>query len=258
MAAIVDMHCHVLPGVDDGPETMEESMAVLREAVSQGISAMIVTPHFHPGRYRVDAARIREALGQTRRAIAAEGLKLRLIPGQECYYYSGLLGELEAGNALTMNGTRYVLVEFDEDTLYSKIQLAMRELTDGGYIPIIAHYERYQCLYRRVERLDELRAKGALLQLNFDRLLEKDRLFRPNLWRKLLKDGYVDFLGSDTHGMEFRPLHVKQAMAWLTADVRPELRKRILTDNIRLLLGQDGAAAARPGRVARGNTEMGG
>lgn len=258
MAAIVDMHCHVLPGVDDGPETMEESMAVLREAVSQGISAMIVTPHFHPGRYRVDAARIREVLGQTRRAIAAEGLKLRLIPGQECYYYSGLLGELEAGNALTMNGTRYVLVEFDEDTLYSKIQLAMRELTDGGYIPIIAHYERYQCLYRRVERLDELRAKGALLQLNFDRLLEKDRLFRPNLWRKLLKDGYVDFLGSDTHGMEFRPLHVKQAMAWLTADVRAELRKRILTDNIRLLLGQDGAAAARPGRVARGNTEMGG
>ncbi|MBR1821345.1 MAG: hypothetical protein IJ769_06950 [Clostridia bacterium] len=252
------MHCHVLPGVDDGPAAIEESMAVLKEAARQGIGAMIVTPHFHPGRYRVDASRILETLNQMRGAIAREGLKIRLVPGQECYYYSGLLEELEAGNALTMAGTNYVLVEFDGDTLYSKIQLAVRELGENGYRPIIAHYERYSCLHKRTDRLDELRARGAMLQMNFDRLLDRDSLFHPNQWRRLLKEGYVDFLGSDTHGMKFRPLHVKQAVAWMTAEVKPELRKKILTDNIRLLLGQNANAAARPGRFRRGNTEIGG
>ena len=179
MAAIVDMHCHVLPGVDDGPETMEASMAVLREASRQGIGTMIVTPHFHPGRYTVDAPRIREALIQTRGAIAAEGLNLRLVPGQECYYYSGLVEALESRRALTLAGTNYVLVEFEEDTLYSTVQFAVRELGECGYHPIIAHYERYICLYKRKDRLDELRGKGAMLQLNFDRLLDKDNLFTP-------------------------------------------------------------------------------
>ena len=256
MASIVDMHCHVLPGVDDGPETMKESMAVLKEACRQGIGMMIVTPHFHPGRYTVDAAHILKSLDRVQKAIDQEGLKLKLVPGQECYYYSGLLNELEAGSALTMAGTDFVLVEFEEDTLYSTIQLAVRQLSENGYRPIIAHFERYNCLLKRIDRLDELREKGAMFQINFDRLLEKDRLFRPNLWRRLLKDGYVDFLGSDTHGMDFRPLHVKQAVAWLKAEVPSDLRKQILTENIRMLLGEYAAAMPRGARTSRAKVEL--
>lgn len=232
---IVDMHCHILPGVDDGPATMKESLAALKEAQRQEIGAMIVTPHFHPGRYAVTAEMALATLERVKRQAAAEGLNMRLYPGQECYYYSGLLEQLEAGNVLTMNGTPYVLVEFETETQYSTITHAIRELRDSGYDPIIAHYERYRCLYQRRERLEELRKQGAMLQLNFGRLVDKGSLLQPNIWRKLLKDGYVDFLGSDTHGMKFRPMHIEQAVDWLKMDVRPQIRDRILVHNIRLL-----------------------
>lgn len=236
---IVDMHCHILPGVDDGSKTMSETMATLKEAERQGIGAMIVTPHFHPGRYVVKAAQVMEGVAEVQCRIDAEGLKIRLYPGQECYYYSGLIAELEAGNVLTMNGTDYVLVEFDTQVQYSAMTHAVRELRDNGYRPIIAHYERYQCLYQRRDRLDELKKHDALLQLNFDRLRGKGSLFHPNPWRRLLRDGYVDFLGSDTHGMDFRPLHVAQAMDWLYAGADPEIRKQIMDVNIRLLTGRN-------------------
>ena len=234
--AIIDMHCHILPGVDDGPATMKESLATLREAEDQGVEGMIVTPHFHPGRYVVTAEKALETLETVKRAAADAGLEIDLYPGQECYYYSGLIMQLEAGNVLTMNGTRYVLVEFEPETQYSTITFAVRELRDSGYKPIIAHFERYRCLYQRKERLAELRKHGARLQLNFDRLVGKGSFLRPNGWRKLLKDGYVDFLGSDTHGMKFRPLHVDQAMDWLELDVSPEISEKIMDRNISYLI----------------------
>lgn len=235
MPQIVDIHCHVLPGVDDGPRTMEDSLAILREATKQGIDAMIVTPHFHPGRYKVYADQIHETLRAVNAELRREENPIRLIPGQECYYYSGLVRELEAGRVLTMAGTRYVLVEFEPDVLYSMIQHALRDLINSGYKPIVAHYERYRCLYNRTERLDELHNQGAMLQLNFDRLLERDSFLHRNVWRRQLKDGYVDFLGSDTHGMGFRPLHVDRALDWLKTEVRPEVAGRILGRNVRRL-----------------------
>ena len=233
---IVDMHCHILPGVDDGPATMKESLAALREAESQDIEAMIVTPHFHPGRYMVTAEKALLALERVKGEAENEGIEIDLYPGQECYYYSGLISELESGNVLTMNGTRYVLVEFEPETQYSTITFAVRELRDNGFKPIIAHFERYRCLYQRKERLAELHKHGARLQLNFDRLVDKGNLLHPNGWRKLLKDGYVDFLGSDTHGMKFRPLHVDQAMDWLELDVRAEIVEKIMGENISRLI----------------------
>jgi len=233
---IIDMHCHILPGVDDGPATMKATLATLREAENQGIEAMIVTPHFHPGRYMVTAEIALSALERVKSEAENAGLEIDLYPGQECYYYSGLISELESGNVLTMNGTRYVLVEFEPETQYSTITFAVRELRDNGYKPIIAHFERYRCLYQRKERLAELRKHGAKLQLNYDRLIEKGNFLHPNGWRKLLKDGYVDYLGSDTHGMKFRPLHVDQAMDWLELDVSPEISEKIMDRNISYLI----------------------
>jgi protein-tyrosine phosphatase len=236
MPAIVDMHCHVLPGVDDGPSNMDESLAVLREAKRQGVEKMIVTPHYHPGRFMVPAPRVLETLQEVRDALEREGIELQLIPGQECYYYSGLVKELDAGNVLTMGGTSHVLVEFDPGVLYSVIQHAVRELFNGGYRPIIAHFERYDCLHGREDRLKELRDQDVMLQLNFDRLLDREGFFRRNVWRRLLRDGWVDLLGSDTHGMGFRPLHIAQAVQWLVSDVEPRIVSDIFENNFGKLL----------------------
>lgn len=233
------MHCHVLPGVDDGPATMADSIALLKEMSRQGVRTLIVTPHYHPGRYKVPAERVRRAITQLQVEMSFEGIGIELLPGQECYYFSGLLRELEKGNVLTMNGTQYVLLEFDPQVLYSVIQQAVREMFGNGYHPILAHFERYKCLNGRTDRLDELRETGAMLQMNFDRLLYKDGFFRRNPWRQLLLDGYVDFLGSDTHGMNFRPPHIDKAVEWMVSEVDARKRAKILRRNIALLTDND-------------------
>lgn len=232
---IVDMHCHVLPGVDDGPSSMAESIGVLKEAQNQGVGAMIVTPHYHPGRYMVTADRVMSSLRSLKRKIADLGLTIHLYSGQECYYYSGLLDQLKNGNALSLAGSEYVLIEFEPNTLFSTITDAVRELTGAGYIPIIAHFERYACLGENKDRLNEIRQRGGMLQLNYSCLDKKRHLLRPNPWRKLLKDGYVDFLGSDTHGLRYRPLKIDVAIDWLES-IDSEIRDRIMKQNIEAIL----------------------
>ena len=235
MLEITDMHCHVLPGVDDGPADMEESMEVLREVAGQGVRTLIVTPHYHPGRYQVEGSRVLQTLEQVRAKVREENLPLRLLPGQECYFYSGLMKALESGEALTLAGSAYVLVEFSPEVLYPEIQYAVRSFELSPWRMILAHYERYRCLFGRKDRLEELRDQGVLLQLNFDRLLGKD-LFRRNPWRAHLLEGLVDYLGSDTHGMKFRPPHMAEAAAWMEKKVSRDLLTRVMEENIRKIL----------------------
>ena len=88
MISFTDIHCHILPGLDDGAQTMEETMAVLKEAKRQGVTRMIVTPHYHPVRYQVTAQQVQETLEEVQREAARRQIEIKLYPGQECFYYS--------------------------------------------------------------------------------------------------------------------------------------------------------------------------
>ncbi|MDO4322036.1 MAG: hypothetical protein Q4C61_05870 [Lachnospiraceae bacterium] len=235
MTGLCDIHCHILPGVDDGAGTMEEALSVMREAARQQIKEIIVTPHFHPGRYKVYADQVYDSVVELRRQCRIQGIDVMLYPGQECYYYTELADALDRREILTLAGSRYVLTEFDPDCPYSYLRSGLRDLQSHGYFPILAHFERYSCL-REQEHLLQIREQGILLQMNFDMLLQKDSLFRKNPWRQMVKDGLVDYLGSDCHGMEFRPLHVYDAYRWILEHVDEEIRDRILYDNINKII----------------------
>ena len=114
---IIDIHSHILPGVDDGAKTLEEALGTLMEAQRQGIEKIIVTPHYHPGRYIVTPAQIREKLALLSAECRKRNICVELYPGQECFYHSGMSDALLNGKALTMAGSRYVLVEFEPDCL---------------------------------------------------------------------------------------------------------------------------------------------
>lgn len=211
---LMDIHCHILPGLDDGPQTMEEAVETMREYDRQGIHMVIATPHFHPERYVVKASQIYPAVEALQAECDRQGIQVKILPGQENLYYTGLIQNLENGEALTLAGTRYVLVEFDPECPYSHIKIGLQELLSNGYTPIVAHFERYHYLTGSDcrERLREWRAKGVLFQMNYDTVLIRDGLFRKNPWKKLLREGLVDVLASDCHGMYFRPLHVQPVM----------------------------------------------
>ena len=232
---IWDIHCHILPGVDDGSQTMTESLEAIDAAVSQGIRHFLVTPHFHPGRYMVYAETVRVTLGQLARACIESGRNVTFFPGQECYYFSGLKELLRNGEVLTLAGGRYVLLEFDPYVPFNYMKQGFRDLQSAGYRIVLAHFERYKCL-REEGRLKELKQQDILLQMNYDMLLEKDGVFRKNIWRRYVQDGTVDLLGSDTHGTHFRPIHASEAFQWLESSVDRETINRILYRNVDRIL----------------------
>ena len=235
MYEITDTHCHILPGLDDGSQNMKETLQVLREAERQHVRQVIVTPHFFPGKYEPGANQVLGCLDRVREACLKQGLRIRLYAGQECYYCSDLVSWLDRGQVLTLAESRYVLVEFDPDCPYSQLKHGLGELRRAGYAPVLAHFERYACLENE-EHLMEIKNGGCLLQMNFDTLSPGGGLFHRNPWRKLVKMGMVDLLGSDCHGTHFRPLQIGRAMEWLGRQVDENVTRRMLETNVQKIL----------------------
>ena len=238
MNQITDMHCHILPGLDDGSESMEETMEALREASRQGITSVIATPHYYPGRYEPYAGEVLHAWRQVKRQLQAEGIPITLYPGQECFYYSELADKLDRGEILTLAGSRYVLTEFLPDCPYVQLYQGLTQLQQRGYYPILAHFERYECLDRE-DHLHELKNRGILLQMNFDTFTMRKHWFQKNHWGSLLRSGIVDLVGSDCHGTHFRPYHAQESLNWMEKHLKPELRQRILVRNIQKILRKE-------------------
>lgn len=164
----IEMHCHILPGIDDGAENMKQSLQMLQIAMDSEIVGAIVTPH---GSAR-DASRERtEKIRKLCRIFQAKAEQqfdviFPVFPGQEILYSSDARRLLDEGKLLTLADTRYVLVEFMPSTPYSMLYGAVREMRMGGYVPIMAHVERYNAL-REGDRLAELAEAGAKIQMNY-------------------------------------------------------------------------------------------
>lgn len=225
---MIDIHAHVLPGVDDGARTTEESCALIGQAVKAGFRAIIATPHYSRRRGAEGCA---EALEQLRKAVHETSQipdDFEIYLGQETYYHEELVDNLKAGKALTMAGSRYVLVEFDTSVSFQTMSRAMRRLLTSGYVPILAHMERYACL-REEKNLDSICRSGCLMQMNYESL-DGHWFSREVRWcRKQVLEGKIQFLGTDMHRTDYRPPKIEKSMVWLKKSVtKKKLSSRLL------------------------------
>ena len=204
MTKIFDIHSHILPGLDDGAGDLDESIEMLRLAESQGITELIATPHYSVKWRNACPERIRSLCRQVEDA-AYQRLKkeFRIWPGQEILYTEEAFQLLEAGKILTMADSSYVLIEFLPEVPYSYIFRGIQRLVLSGYRPILAHAERYRAL-RSPGRLEELRSRGAHIQLNFRSAGERWCGETARWCRRMLAEGKADFLGTDMHDTKDR------------------------------------------------------
>ena len=231
---ICDVHSHILPGLDDGSRDIEETMQTLREAYRQGVRAVIATPHYYPERYEPDAGKVLSACRLVGNTCGRQHLPMRIYSGQECFYYSGLIDKLNCGEVLTLAGSRYVLVEFAPDSPYLQIRQGLMSLLNAGYRPVLAHFERYETLERE-ERLEDLRSHGVLLQMNFD-TFSQHKWFGKSRWQSLMQQGMVDLVGSDCHGVHFRPYRADEAARCMEKNLSPEVQENILVHSVQRIL----------------------
>lgn len=229
---LIDIHQHIVYQMDDGPRKWGETEAMLAKAAEQGIQRIIATPHAFPGRAHFDYDGYLDRLNEINRFAWEKGWDVQLLPGAEIYYTPHTLQKLDAQAIPTLVMSRYVLVEFEPEVRASELLKAMRELANGGYQPILAHVERYECIQLKPELLEELRYLGVLIQMNAQTVLHSNGLFGGKRYlRWLLKEDLVDFVATDAHNMSSRPVCLREAYAFLEKNYGKEKADRLLWRN---------------------------
>lgn len=143
---MIDTHLHILPGVDDGPETMQESLMLAQALVQEGIRFAVATPHYNDEFPQRSAAEIQNRVNDMQRELDRYGIPLRLFAGHEVLIKPGLVEDIKAGRLATLNGSRYLLLELWNTSWLPETERVLFELMAQGIIPILAHPERYRAI----------------------------------------------------------------------------------------------------------------
>lgn len=237
---MVDIHCHILHRFDDGSAGLDESLAMARMAVDSGVTDIVTTPHF-PGRRSSLARlpRLMERYEALTRAIAREGIPLTLHPGAEILCMANT-AELAAEKMLpTIGDTDYLLTEFSFDESFAFMDEMLRTLSAAGYIPVVAHPERYYAIQRDPLVLQRWFRRGYVLQLNKGSILGAFGSRVQQTADTLLRAGLVHIIASDAHGAAHRTPHMGQLIAWMREHLDTGYARILLEDNPgRLIRGQ--------------------
>lgn len=204
----IDIHNHILHGVDDGARTLEEALAMLQEQAQQGAQALILTPHYRHGMFPYDRETIQKNYLQLSEQGKAIGIPLYL--GCEYHVNSDIITAFGSGRCRTLAGSDYVLTEYHHETEYTYIMRNTQQLLSCGYLPIIAHAERYACLTKKPKLCMELQKIGARIQLSADSVLGLDGKHTERVCRKMIQHGWADIIASDAHGIRQRPCRMKE------------------------------------------------
>ncbi len=236
---MIDIHCHLLYGVDDGPDSLEESAAMLLEAKNQGVQALILTPHYRHGMFPYENEVIARHFQQVQQYAAKMGVAIFL--GCEYHMNTHSVEHLRSGRCKTLAGSEYVLAEYSTADEYLLIRNMTQELLLAGYIPIIAHVERYTCLLEHPERVAELAALGALIQVNADAVLGVEGRKHKQFCKHLLKEELVDFIASDSHGVHQRPSRMGKCRDHIRKKYGEEAARQIFIANPLAILRAGGS-----------------
>ena len=234
----VDIHHHLIYGVDDGAETFEGTQRMIRQAVENRVHAIITTPHVTPGQVPFDFEKYKAHLEETRAYLRAEHIDLTLYTGSEVLYTPSTVYQLSEGRLPTLAGTRCLLVEFSPDETFKDILKAGLAVAEMGYIPVYAHVERYECL-KKPDQIACLRDESdGLIQVNAGTLLRKHSFFRQRFIRRIFDDGLVDFVATDSHDLPGRDNRMAEAFGWLSAHCGDETAHALTHGNAEKLLAQ--------------------
>ncbi len=234
----IDIHCHVIWGVDDGGETEEETLQMLREASADGIHKIIVTPHMTPGVFEFPEERFQLHLARARRFVREEGLNLELRSGAELLYTDLTPRLLQERKVPTLDESRHPLIEFSPTDSWEHIHDALQKVCRAGFSPIIAHMERYPAIKStdQVRRLKE--SFQTLVQINARSLTKKQPLLRRKFFDRLFQENLTDFIATDTHSMPGRGTCMTEGMEALRKKYGEQCADRILR-NTEYVFGDD-------------------
>ena len=236
---MIDIHAHILPGLDDGPRTMEESVRMCEMCIEQGVSVVVATPHMCNPRFSVSAEDVRSRVGELSEACRRRGLNIEILPGGDVLLQPGLLEAMDAGDALTLADTgKYLLLELPAQTVPS-IEGLVFELALRGVTPILTHPERNPAFHHKPGRLVQLVESGCYVQITGDSLLGRFGRGARRAGGKFLKSGLVHVVASDAHSARDRRPALGTIAGLLSSMAGEDAARRLLCDHpARIIRGE--------------------
>ncbi len=229
MRGLIDIHTHILPGLDDGAAGYKTVAEMLKVQARQGVTHIIATPHYRRGMFEPNMGRILDAYDKVSELARAQGIQLYL--GCEIHYCFQMAEVMERKSLPSLAGSRYVLVEYSGNTDYHSMKENIYHLRSNGYWPVIAHVERYECLRQKETRIKELIELGAKMQVNAESLLGRCGLRTKMFCKRLIRRDQLTYLASDTHGIMRRPPMLGDCASYLSRKYGTEYARRILIEN---------------------------
>ena len=236
MKGFTDLHTHILPGVDDGAEDMSQALRLLRAAWDNGTRTVLLTPHYR-GKYKKNTPEDLQAAASWLREMVTQELPgMTLYLGQEIAYETDAPDAMHEGRVLSLNGSQYVLLEFRSNALRSQIITGVSETVRCGFVPIVAHVERYDIARKEPNLVEELLDMGALLQLNADSVMGVNGFGIKRFCHKLLQEEKVHFVASDAHDLQCRPPLLRESFLHIHKKYGQAYAARLFYENAQAVI----------------------
>jgi protein-tyrosine phosphatase len=210
---LIDLHCHLLPGIDDGSKDLAMSLEMARLATADGITTIVCTPHILPTVYENKGPEIKAAATVLQQALSMAGIPLRLLSGADVHMVPDLLSGLSEGRIITLAGSRYLLLEPPHHVLPPQLDHCIFKLQSAGYVAILTHPERLSWIESQYAIIQGLVHKGLWIQLTAGSLTGRFGR-RPRYWaERMLDQGLCHVIATDAHDPSMRPPHLARAQA---------------------------------------------
>lgn len=223
---MIDMHSHIIYGVDDGSKNKEMTLEMLKLSIGCGVKKIVATPHYMKGRFNVEYCEIKDKINELRQMVSEEKLDIEIYCGQEVYYRENILEYYEEGAIGTINDSRYMLIElpmreFDVNNVIDNLY----ELTLKGIVPIIAHPERYIPFIKKPSLINDFIKEGYLFQLNAGSIVGDFGKEVKKLALNYLGNGVYYICGSDAHSDGRRNTHISKECLEILSNYKGEFIK---------------------------------
>lgn len=236
-----DLHSHLLPGIDDGCKEIGESLTLLKAAQEQGITDLVLTPHYMENtKYNANNEEKNKRFEELKEEAKKAGIEINLYLGNEVYMTENFQDLLKQQEITTINNSKYLLIEFPLGNMLYNSKEILYDLVVSGYVPILAHPERYRIFQRHKDHIDEYLRMGVLLQGNYKSLFGKYGKDAKKTLIYFLKNNKITFLASDCHhDKDFKIKKLKKKLKSITKSdnmvedlLENNFNKVILNENI--------------------------
>ncbi len=244
---MIDIHAHIIPGLDDGSEDMGTSIIMAQMAEECGVSAIIATPHCNQvGRFEnYMSDRLRRHIDELRNEVAKENIDVDIGIGMEVYCTREVPRLLTEKKLITLNNSRYLLVEFGFSMSAARMEEMLYPIMDGGYVPIIAHPERYMAIQDLPEIIDEWMDNGIGIQINKGSVFGRFGRSAYECSHFMLENGLVSCIASDAHGVERRTTDMTEIYDFIASEYSENEADILLTENPRRVFDDEPLVSVR-------------